>query len=359
MTIVIFIIVLSILVFVHELGHFIMAKRAGMKVEEFGFGFPPRIWGIKKGETTYSINLIPFGGFVKILGEDGQERNDPRSFGSKSFLQRASVLLAGVVMNFLLAVVLLVIVNAVGIRIGLVGTEDATQVSHVKVQVVEVRAGSPAEKAGIRALDEIVRVKAKDANQDIHSVSEVQDFTAKHLGQEVTITIAEGATQKDITVVPRANAPAGEGALGIAMALTGVVKYSLPQAFVHGVTYSAILLINTVQGYATVITNLVTTGKAGVQLSGPIGIAQITGQAARFGFIYLLQFMALISINLAVLNSIPFPAIDGGRFLFLIIEKIKGSPISPKFENTANATGFVLLLLLMAYVTTKDIIKLF
>jgi regulator of sigma E protease len=357
--VIIFIIVLSVLIFVHELGHFLIAKRAGLKVEEFGFGFPPKIMGIKHGETIYSINWIPFGGFVKILGEDGEERDNSRSLASAKPLVRSGILVAGVVMNFLLAVILLSFGNAVGLRVGLPDDSAIANAHDIKIQIVSVVSNSPADSAGLKPLDEIAGFAQNGQDIQMTSVTAVQDYINSHKGQGITIEIKNGSQVTYKQVTPRANPPAGEGALGIALAATGLIKYPLPQAIIQGITDSANIASYTAVGYATIIKNIFTTGKPGVELSGPVGIAVITGKAAQLGFTYLMQFMALISINLAVLNIIPFPALDGGRLLFVIIEKIKGSPISKKIENGVNAAGFALLILLMIYVTTKDIIKFF
>lgn len=359
LTLIVFIIVLSVLIFVHEFGHFIVAKKAGMKVEEFGFGFPPRLWGVKKGETTYSINWIPFGGFVKILGEDGQGKKDRRSFASAKARVRIAVTVAGVAMNFLLAVVLLSVGNAVGLRVGLIDEAQIRQAKDVKVQIIQVAASSPAEKAGLLVLDEIVGFRVDGKETLIKDVEEVQDFISQNKGREITILLRSGSQQKEKTLIPRTDPPAGEGALGISLAATGVIKYPWYQAVGRGVTDSVFALQNTAMGYAGIFKSLFMTGKTGAELSGPIGIAVITGQAARLGFAYLMQFVAIISINLVVLNIIPFPALDGGRLLFIVIEKIKGKPVSQKIENVVNTFGFALLLLLMVYVTTKDVIKFF
>ncbi len=364
-TTIIFIIVLSVLIFVHEFGHFIVAKKAGMKVEEFGFGFPPRLWGIKRGGTVYSVNWIPFGGFVKIFGEDGQGlsaqagKNDRRSFASAKAGIRIAVVVAGVLMNFLLAVVLLSIGNAVGLRVGLIDEVQIGQAKDVKVQIIQVATSSPAEKAGLLVLDEIAGFKVSGKEIPIKSVEEVQDFISRNKGREITIVLRSGNQQKEKTLIPRADPPAGEGALGISLAATGVIKYPWYQAIGRGAMDSVSTLQVTAMGYAGIIKSLFTTGKTGAELSGPIGIAVITGQAARLGFSYLLQFVAIISINLMVLNIIPFPALDGGRLLFIVIEKIKGKPVSQKIENAVNAFGFALLILLMVYVTTKDVVKFF
>ncbi|OGN05708.1 MAG: RIP metalloprotease RseP [Candidatus Yanofskybacteria bacterium RIFCSPHIGHO2_01_FULL_44_17] len=359
LTTLIFIIVLGILVLVHELGHFILAKRAGMKVEEFGFGFPPRLFGIKRGETFYSLNLIPFGGFVKILGEDGQEQNNPRSFASAKVRTRAGVIVAGVVMNILLAVVLLAIGNAVGLRVGLIDDVSVRQAKDIKVQIIQVAPNSPAEQAGLKPLDEIAGFSVGQQLLGTSSVTEVQDFINKNLGKEVILLTKNGRDLIENKITPRANPPEGEGALGISLATTGIVRYSWYEAIGRGAMDTVNIFRYTVLGYATIIKNIFYTGSAGVELSGPVGIAVITGKAARLGFTYLMQFTALISVNLAVLNIIPFPALDGGRLLFIGIEKLKGRPVSRKVEATINAVGFALLIMLMIYVTTKDILKFF
>lgn len=359
LTLIIFIIVLSVLVFVHEFGHFVMAKRAGMKVKEFGFGFPPRLFGIKRGETIYSLNWIPFGGFVKILGEDGEEQNNPRSFASAKAKTRAVVLVAGVVMNVLLAIVLLSIGNAVGLRVGLVGGTADAGASDIKVQIIQVAAGSPAEKAGLEPLDEIIGFKTGSLISTVSSVEEVQNFINKNLGSDVVMLVRENNTIIEKNLTPRSDPPPDEGALGVSLAVTGIVRYPWYEAIGRGAMDTVNIFRYTVVGYGTIIKNVFVTGKAGVELSGPVGIAVITGKAARLGFTYLMQFTALISINLAVLNIIPFPALDGGRLLFVGIEKLKGRPVSRKIETAINAAGFAFLIMLMIYVTAKDIIKFF
>lgn len=358
-TAIIFIVVIGILVFVHEFGHFISAKRAGMKVEEFGFGFPPRIWGVKKGETVYSINWIPFGGFVKILGEEGEHREDPKSFSAKPIGRRLTVVVAGVVMNFLLAVFLLMLGNFLGLRIGLVDDKIALGTKNIEVQVVEVSQGSPADKAGIKLLDQIEGFKVGDSPKYVSTITEVQDFIRQNAGQPIKVLIKRGndSLEKDLT--PRLNPPAGQGALGVSLALTGVVSYPWYESVWRGAYDASILLINTVIGYWLLLKTLFLRGKLAADVSGPIGIATLTGQAARIGFNYLMQFVAMISINLAVLNIIPFPALDGGRALMLFIEKIKGSPVNRRVEGMLNTVGFSLLIALMIYVTIKDVVKFF
>src|SRR3990167_1818260 len=358
-TVIIFIIVLGVLVFVHEFGHFIFSKRAGMKVEEFGFGFPPRIWGIKKGETLYSINAIPFGGFVKILGEGGEEANNPRSFSSKAIGPRLKVIIAGVTMNFFLAVVLLMITNFFGLRIGLIDDKTASLARDKQVQIIEVSKDSPADKAGLKLLDEVSGFKVNGLLETVSNAEDVQAFIQKNTGKSLTIVINRNEEILEKEIVPRVNPPVGQGALGVSLALTGVVSYPWYEAMWRGVFDAVVLTMNTVIGYFVLFKTLLFEGKLIADVSGPVGIATLTGQAARMGINYLMQFTAMISINLAVLNIIPFPALDGGRALLIIIEKLKGSPVNKKAEQLVNTVGFMFLIALMVYVTTKDILRFF
>ena len=359
MTAIIFIAVISILVFVHELGHFVMAKRAGMRVEEFGFGFPPRLWGTKRGDTVYSINVIPFGGFVKIYGEDGDERTNPQSFGSKSFSARMKVILAGVTMNLLFAMFLLMIGNTMGLR---KAVEDSNVgiARNKQVQIYQVAPDSPAQSADIRVLDEILGFKqSSGALTTVTDGADVQNFVHSHKGERVTVLLKRGNENLEKEITLRANPPAGQGPMGIAPILTGEYSYPWYESIWRGVSDGAILTVNTMYGYYTLFENLFTKGSLGADVSGPVGIASLTGQAARVGFNFLLQFIAMISVNLAILNVIPFPALDGGRAFLLIVEKIKGSPINKHIEGMLNAAGFIALLALMAFVTFKDIAKFF
>jgi len=346
-------------VFVHEFGHFIFAKRAGMKVEEFGLGFPPRIWGIKRGETLYSINAVPFGGFVKILGENGEQRDDTRSFSSKPIGPRLLVIVAGVTMNFFLAVVLLMITNFFGLRIGLIDDKTASIARDKSVQIIEISKDSPADKAGLKLLDGISGFKVKDSFSAVLSAEDVQSFISKNIGQPVTVVIKRNKETFEKEIVPRINPPDGQGALGVSLALTGVVSYPWYEAIWRGVYDAVILTMNIIIGYFLLFKTLLFEGKLMADVSGPVGIATLTGQAARIGINYLMQFTAMISINLAVLNIIPFPALDGGRALLIIVEKLKGSPVNKKAEQLINTFGFVFLIALMVYVTTKDIIRFF
>jgi len=358
LTAIIFIIVLGILVLAHEFGHFYVAKKAGMKVEEFGFGFPPRLIGVKRGETVYSLNWIPFGGFVKIYGEDGEDRGNSRSFASKPAGKRAQVIVAGVLMNFLLAAALLGFGNFLGLRVGLIGNEDFTA-KDIKIQIIQVSQDSPARLAGLKTLDEIKRLqKGEDALQP-KTVEEVQNFVKKYGGEEIVLTIARNNGEVDLKLVSRKDPPVGQGAIGVNLAKTGVVSYPWYEAIWRGIRDTGAIAVNITAALGLFFKNLFIDSNLIGDVSGPIGIAVLTGQAAGLGFNYFLQFVALLSINLAVLNIIPFPALDGGRLFFIGLEKLKGSPVPKKIEGFVNAAGFAFLIALMIWITVKDVSKFF
>ena len=349
-TILLFVTLLGILILVHEFGHFFVAKKSGAKVEEFGIGFPPRIFSIKRGETVYSLNLFPIGGFVKIFGEDGESRSDPGSFASKSVKTRSLIIFAGVLMNLLLAVALLSFGHFVGLPQVIEGSNVGANVKNVSVRIIDVVKNSPAEEAGIAIGDIIVGVQ---------NIEDIQNFIDQNLGNQITLTLKRGNETLDKKITPRVNPPEGEGAMGIAMLKTGQISYPFYIAPFKGVESTFVIAWGTIASFGQILSDWVRTGDLNEGLAGPIGIAVITGQVQKMGFLFLVQFMALISINLAIINILPFPALDGGRMLFLGIEKIKGSPMNQKYEKMANTIGFGLLILLMIFITFKDIEKFF
>ena len=353
LTILAFVIILGLLVFVHELGHFIMAKRAGMRVDEFAFGFPPRMFGIKRGETVYAINWIPLGGYVKIVGEDG-DSDDPRSFMNKGFWARFSTLIAGVVMNVILAWVLL----SIGVGIGLPAQIDEGQqlpahasIRDVSVGILEVEPNTPAANAGIKTSDFITQIN----NQDVTSIEQAQSLTKQNAGKPTEYTIKRGSETMMLTITPRANPPEGQGALGVALGSIGFLSYPWYLAPIKGLQITWDFLALTVNGFATILGKLFTGQHTGQALSGPIGIAILTRDYTALGLSYLLQFAALLSINLGIINAVPFPALDGGRVLFLVIEKIRGKKMNPRTEQWANTIGFSLLILLILVVSVGDV----
>lgn len=359
LTALIFLIVISVLIFVHELGHFVAAKRAGMKVEEFGLGFPPRIFSWRRGDTLYTINLIPFGGFVRIYGEDGEHRNAPGSFGHGSFAAKMAVVLAGVAMNFVLAAVLLMAGNFFGLRVGLFDEQMAARAVDRRIQILQVAPKSPAELGGLRSLDQILGFREGGALAPVSSPEDVQRYAYGHAGAAVTMVVRRGATDTDIPLTLRATMGAGQGPIGISLAMTGVVRYSWYESLWRGISDAAALFVATLVGYWGLLVSLFSTGSLGADVSGPIGIAALTGQAARVGFTYLLQFVAMISVNLSVLNILPFPALDGGRAVMVIAERIRRRALGENVERAINALGFAVLLALMVAVTVKDIVRFF
>lgn len=358
-TIIIFILVLGLLVFTHELGHFITAKRAGIKVEEFGLGLPPRIFGIKRGGTIYSLNWLPIGGFVKIFGEDGGGKDDAGSFSSRPAWTRAKILVAGVTMNYLFAMLLFSLSFAVGIP-AMVDSQTLGA-RNVKIQITEVADKSPAMQAGILLGDTIVEVSDKNhlATKSINEINDLNNFINSHRGQEIILKIKRGQEIKSVALTPRQSPPANEGPIGVALAKTGIISFPWYSALYKGIIFTFQMTWLIVATFVGVVANLFRGAPAGVQFSGPVGIFELTGQMSQLGFSYLNQFVAFLSLNLAIINLFPFPALDGGRLFFLLIEKIKGSPINQTFERKANSIGLALLILLIVVITIKDIGRFF
>lgn len=360
MTLIIFILVLAVLVIVHEFGHFWIARRNGVRVDEFGFGFPPKIVSVKKGETTYSLNALPLGGFVKIYGEDLEEgQNDPRSFATKSVGARSRIIVAGVVMNLILAVVLFSFGAIIGSPTA-IDESNEKYASDINVQIIGVAGKSPAESSGLKTGDKILSLKVGAQEIKTDAVEGVQQFISDHKGEEMIVSVLRGKSETlELKTTPRVNPPEGEGAIGIAMARVGVVKYPIYLAPVRGVEATYNVGANFVTSVYSILKTWISGGKVNGEVAGPVGIFNLTGEAAKLGFIYLLQFVAILSVNLAIINAVPFPALDGGRLLFLGLEKIKGSPVSVKWEKYAHLVGFALLILLILLITYKDIRRMF
>ncbi|MCC6290978.1 RIP metalloprotease RseP [Candidatus Nomurabacteria bacterium] len=362
MSILLLIVVLGILILSHEFGHFIVAKKSGVRVDEFGFGFPPRLFSFTKGETTYSLNLLPFGGFVKIFGENPDEesltgRDSSRSLTGKSRSVQAAVLVAGVVCNLLLAWIFL----SVGFMIGMpVSTQSGfASEGEARLIITSINPGSPAELAGLKPGDQILSladergIMAEDPNPEI-----VSTFIAAHPTEDILLSAQRGEATLEFKLRPADGLVQDRAAIGIVMDEVTIARSSFFVAFIHGAEMTARLTIATVFGLWQLIAKSFTGESVLANITGPVGLVGLVSDAALLGFVYLLSFTAFISINLAVLNLVPFPALDGGRLLFLLIEKIKGSPIRPQVANFLNLVGFGLLLLLMLVVTYGDIRRL-
>lgn len=370
-TILIFVLVLGILIFVHELGHFLTARRNGVKAEEFGFGFPPRIAGVvfddftkkfrfvkgneavESPHTVYSLNWIPLGGFVRIKGEDRDSALEPDSFAGKSAWIRFKILVAGVVMNFFLAWVLFATVLMLGFP-EQIDPGERSQYAKTQVQILQVQPGTPAEAIGLLPGDVLLSLD----ETPVRTLETVTDYVALHKGQEVAIALERGGKELTLRGTPRVDTPVGEGALGISFSETAVVQYGFFEALWKGLeqTYLKTVEIFTVLG--SMIAGLFTGAETGVDIAGPVGIVFLTKQMTELGLAYLLYFAAILSINLGIINALPIPALDGGRILFVLIEKLKGSPVSQRVEGYTHQIGFILLLLLMVWVTLYDILRL-
>ncbi len=394
LTIIVFILILGLLIFVHELGHFLVARRNGIKAEEFGFGFPPRIvgiqplfdeknnlikrrliWGGKDGDdineqkdlgeahekklhggTIYSLNWLPLGGFVKIKGEDGRKKSDKDSFAGKSAWKRIKVLAAGVLMNFVLAWFLISAVLTIGAPEEVSGTNNPNS----KIQIAEVVTDTPAESAGLKIGDEILKnqISSTGAKVVLRNLEETQKYIDSQKGKDIVLSIKRGKENLQIKIKPRAESPAGQGPLGIAMAETTIVSYPWYEAIWKGLVSVFDLIVLMITALGGILYGLIFGKGVPADISGPVGIAVLTKQVTTLGLVYVMQFAAILSINLGIINALPIPALDGGRILFILIEKMKGKPVSQKVEQMIHTVGFILLLTLMALVTFRDVLKI-
>ena len=346
-SILIFLLVLSILILVHELGHFIVARKSGVKVEEFGFGIPPRLFGKKIGETIYSLNWLPFGGFVRLHGEqdEGEITNPRRAFLNKSKKVKTLIIVAGVVMNFLLAIVAFAIVYSF----------SGVPRDMGKLKIIDVSPGSPAQVAGIVVGDIITKV-GKDV------ITNSEDFiskTAALKGKRTVFEIQKNAESlTKVTLTPRENPPQGEGPIGVTITSMEIYYPPVWQRPFYGIYYGFKDAVFWGQTIAVGLWGLIAglfKGQVPQDVSGPVGIFAVTTEAAKSGILTLINFVGILSVNLAILNILPFPALDGGRLLFIGIESVTRRKVSAKIEGTIHNIGMIILLILLLAITIGDI----
>jgi regulator of sigma E protease len=342
--IVIFIAILALLVIAHESGHFGAARLFGIYVEEFGFGFPPKVVSKKVGEVTWSVNAIPLGGFVKIPTENGEDEEEDvdksvspdRLFYRKPVWKRAIVLAAGVAMNFILGWAVLSAVNMIG--------------AAPAVFVMEVADKSPAKEAGLKPGDQIL---------GFDTAKQLIDAVNASKGTQMTLHVRSSSQERDVMVVPSAARGPKEGALGVGLGEGGAQPKPFLDAIGAALTQAATMFSMIFITLFKLIGSIFGGENMFSQLSGPVGVFKITAQTSGMGLIYLANLVALISLNLAAVNIFPFPALDGGRIVFLLIEKLKGSPVSAKAQQIVNGVGFLFLIALMVALSVQDVMRLF
>jgi len=354
LTIIVFILILSVLVFVHEFGHFTVARLFGVHVEEFGFGLPPRVFGKKIHGTIYSLNLLPIGGFVKLAGEDAEDidrekhrvkTKQARShyFWAKSKKERIYILLAGVAMNFILAI---------GITGFLLSRGIIEQTPRVRIE--KVVSQSPAEAAGLLVGDVIKSVGDVRPTKPEMVVESVNS----HKGESMVLTIERNSTAMSFSIIPRVNPPAGQGALGVQLNNYERHVYSWREIPWKSVEITFKRTYQMLYSMGDMLVRLV-TGKTvkSEEVSGPVGIAKVVGDSMKYGWEAVLEIVSILSLNLAILNVLPFPALDGGRILFVVIEKL-GKKARPAVERMIHQIGMMLLLGLLLLITVNDILRI-
>jgi len=337
-----FLVMIAVLILVHELGHFVSARATGVRVDEFGLGFPPRLLSIKRGETLYSLNAIPLGGFVKMAGEE--DPKVPGSLASKSIGTRLLVLSAGSLMNFLLPLLLLSIAFMIPHNL-VIG----------QVMIEEVAPDSPAARAGIKPGDTILSANEKPMNNN----SDLYRYIQLNLGKEVTLLVQHSdSTIENVQVTPRWKPPEGQGATGIVIITSNPTIISQHYPFWKAIPLGVGDCIETFVLFKNGVIAII-IGAIPAQVTGPVGIAQMTGEIAKAGISPLLEFAAFISINLAIINIFPLPGLDGGRIAFVLLEWARrGKRISPKAEGLVHTIGFVMIIAFILAVTYQDIIRI-
>jgi regulator of sigma E protease len=356
-----FLLVLGILVMVHELGHFLAARFFGVRVDKFAFGFPPKLWSKKVGDTEYTLNLVPFGGYVSMYGEEGGHGKDPKSFTSKKPWQKALILAAGVFMNLVLAWVIFSAFYLVGGRAIVTGMDEFKGVTNNQhVYVTEVVADSPASKSGIKSGDIIVAVNGNIVRSNNAVFSEVQAAKAKDASKKITLTVQENGKEVKKTIDTYKETISGETVqrVGITMEEKGKTQAKWYLAPWYGLLMTFKIIGLTLAGLWGLVVSIFTKFSVGNDVGGPVAIYSLSGTFANLGFWALAQFIAILSISLALINIMPFPALDGGHIAILAYEGVTRKKIKDSTKQAINNVGFGLLLLLMVGLVYKDLARL-
>lgn len=354
LTIVSFLIVLGVLVFIHEFGHYITAKKSDIMVSEFALGFGPKLLSKQLGETLYSIRAIPLGGFCKMVGEFPADESMPeeereiynkakekgRLFHQKSAFKRLAVILMGPIMNFLLAILIFILAFAI------FGVPSSTIDEAILGEVIPEQ---PAAEAGLRANDKILSIN----NQEISTWEKMSELIKQNSEQEIIIRYQRGNEIKEIAITPVYSEESERGVIGVYPKLIRE-KVNFSRAFKLGFQQSYQVFKMTILGFLQIFKE-----SSADDIGGPIMIASIIGQAARVGILNVLNWMAIISINLGIINLLPFPALDGGRIFFIIIEMIRGKALDPRKEGYVHMIGFAVLMLLMVFIIYNDVMRTF
>jgi len=361
-----FLIILTILVLVHELGHFLFSILFKVKVDEFGIGFPPAFYKRKGKLTTYSLNILPLGGFVKLYGEDGSNQNDPNSFASKKLWQKIVILLAGVFNNLLLGYVILAVLLLIGLP--LIGNFDEIYaylgknaiIKKEEISISYISKDSPAVSSGLKINDKILSYGSSENDlSGINRLNNFEYFVRNNKGREIYLEIERKGKEEIVKVIPRTQYDKNDGPIGIALSPAVYYTYPFGQNFIEAFK----MIQKTFKMFFATIGNVFTsifdiTSKTH-DVAGPVGIAVVTSNVAKMGMPYLIAFLASFSINLAIVNMLPIPGLDGGRILMLLIEKISRRKFSQKFENYSIGVGLTFLIIIVIFVTIKDVLFYF
>ncbi len=349
-TALLFLLILSILVFVHELGHFLFSKLFKVRVDEFALGFPPKVFSFKKGETTYALNALPLGGYVKIHGEnpgDGSDKGDKRNFQNISWWKQIIILSAGVVFNILFAWLLMSLSLFIGTsKIAVDGLDQKYVQSNKQVLIHQILKDSPADVAGIKAGDVVVSINGSSTT----GIYQVQE-SIKNAPKKFSLVLLKDQATSSVEVEKMDN-----NTIGIGLAETAEVRMGFFPSLYYGAQATYNLTTQIFTGVGQFFGKLFTGQGSWDEVSGPVGIAKVVGTSSQQGFSSLLFVTILISISLAAMNILPFPALDGGRIVIAFIEGIMKRKLPVKFVNALNSVGFIILLLLMLVVTVKDIL---